>query len=68
VIVVLAALDRAAFDAVTILGHNLLGSRSSFGLPAITDFGARIEHTAGDADVEVTRRWAAKRSTDLDPT
>ena len=38
VIVMLAALDRADFDAVTIRGPNLLGSRGGFGLPAITDF------------------------------
>jgi len=67
VIVMLAALDRADFDAVTILGHNLRGSGGGFGLPAITDFGAGIEQAAGNADVDETRKWLAELSTYLDP-
>jgi PAS domain S-box-containing protein len=67
VIVMLAALDRADFDAVTILGHNLRGSGGGFGLPAITDFGAGIEHAAGDADIDETRKWVGDLSTYLDP-
>lgn len=67
VIVMLAALDRADFDAVIILGHNLRGSGGGFGLPAITDFGVGIETSAGEANDAETRKWLGALSTYLDP-
>jgi PAS domain S-box-containing protein len=67
VIAMLAALDRADFDSIVILGHNLRGSGGGFGLPAITDFGAGIEQSAGEADDSGTRRWLEELSTYLDP-
>jgi len=67
VIAMLASLDRADFDSVTILGHNLRGSGGGFGLQAITDFGAGIEQAAGEADVDVTRKWVGDLSNYLDP-
>jgi PAS domain S-box-containing protein len=68
VIAMMAALDRADFDAVTIMGHNLRGSGGGFGLPAITDFGAGIEQSATEADDGATRKWLGELSTYLDPT
>jgi len=67
VIVMLAALDRADFDAVIILGHNLRGSGGGFGLQAITDFGVGIEQSAADADDSGTRKWLGELSNYLDP-
>jgi len=67
-IVMLAALDRADFDAVIILGHNLRGSGGGFGLQAITDFGSGIEQSAGEADDSGVRRWLDELSSYLDPS
>jgi PAS domain S-box-containing protein len=50
------ALERADFEAVTILGHNMRGSGGAFGFQAITDFGARLEQAAADADIGKSRR------------
>jgi HPt (histidine-containing phosphotransfer) domain-containing protein len=50
------ALDRADFEAVTILGHNMRGSGGAFGFQAITDFGAGLERAAADADIGASRR------------
>jgi PAS domain S-box-containing protein len=66
VVSMLAALDRADFEAVIILGHNLRGSGGGFGLQAITDFGAGIELSAGDADDGGTRRWLGELTAYLD--
>ncbi|MDH4386422.1 MAG: PAS domain S-box protein [Caulobacter sp.] len=67
VILMLAALDQADFKAVIIMGHNLRGSGGGFGLQAITDFGASIEHSAGEADEDGARRWVNALSSHLDP-
>jgi DNA-binding response OmpR family regulator len=66
VVSMLAALDRADFEAVIILGHNLRGSGGGFGMQAITDFGEGIELSAGDADDGGTRRWLRDLSTYLE--
>ena len=66
VVLMLAALDRTDFDSVIILGHNLRGSGGGFGLQAITDFGAGIELSAGEADDSGTRKWLNELSTYLD--
>ena len=68
VIVMLAALDRADFDAVIILGHNLRGSGGGFGLQAITDFGSGIEQSASEADDSGARKWLGELSAYLDET
>ncbi|HZZ33240.1 MAG TPA: ATP-binding protein [Phenylobacterium sp.] len=56
------ALDRADFEAVTILGHNLRGSGGGFGFPAITDIGAGLEGAAERSDADASREWVAKLS------
>jgi PAS domain S-box-containing protein len=66
VALMLAALDRADFAAVIILGHNLRGSGGGFGLQALTDFGACIEQSASEADAPRTRGWLGQLSTYLD--
>jgi len=67
VVSMLSALDRADFDAVILLGHNLRGSGGGFGLQAITDFGTGIEQSAGEGDDGSARRWLKELSTYLDP-
>jgi PAS domain S-box-containing protein len=56
------ALDRADFEAVTVLGHNLRGSGGGFGFPAITDIGAGLEDAAEKSDADASRKWVAKLS------
>jgi PAS domain S-box-containing protein len=56
------AIDRADFEAVTILGHNLRGSGGGFGFPAITDIGAGLEGAAERSDAAASRKWVAKLS------
>ena len=60
------ALDRADFQAVTILGHNLRGSGGGFGFQAITDIGAGLEQAAGVSDIEVSRDWVGRLTSYLD--
>jgi PAS domain S-box-containing protein len=66
VIVMLDALDRADFGAVTILGHNMKGSGDMFGFRAITDIGAALQEAAESADADESRRWVGKLSSCLD--
>jgi len=60
------ALDRADFQTVTILGHNLRGSGGGFGFQTITDIGARLEQAAEEADVNESRRWVAELTSCLE--
>jgi len=66
VVTMRAALDRADFEAVTILGHNMRGSGGAFGFLAITDLGAGLEQAAGDADFGASRRLVDELSGYLD--
>ncbi len=66
VIAMLAALDSGDFQAVMIVGHNLRGSGGGFGFQMITDIGAGLEQSAGDADTDVSRRWVGELSSYLD--
>ncbi|WP_293368763.1 PAS domain S-box protein [Phenylobacterium sp.] len=59
------ALNRADFEAVTIVGHNLRGSGGGFGFPVITDIGAGLESAAEEADAQASRKWLAKLSSYL---
>jgi PAS domain S-box-containing protein len=60
------ALDRADFDVVTLLGHNLRGSGGGFGFQGITDIGAGLEEAAIRSDLEASRKWVAELSRYLD--
>ena len=66
VILMQAALDRADFEAVAILGHNLRGSGGSFGFQDITELGAGLEQTCEDTDLAGTRRLLGALSRYLD--
>ncbi len=60
------ALDRADFEAVTILGHNLRGSGGGFGFQAITDLGAGLEQACEDTDLGRARKLLNDLSSYLD--
>ena len=60
------ALDRADFEAVTILGHNMSGSGGGFGFQAITDIGAALELASKSADTDASRKWVGELSSYLD--
>jgi PAS domain S-box-containing protein len=60
------ALDRADFEAVTILAHNMRGSGGAFGFQAITDIGAGLEQAAESADADASRKWVTELSSYLD--
>ncbi len=60
------ALDRADFETVTILGHNLRGSGGGFGYQAITDFGAGLEQASADNDLDGARKLLSELSSYLD--
>ena len=66
VVTMIAALDRADFVTVTILGHNLRGSGGGFGFQAITDIGAGLEQAADAADIGASRKWLGELSGYLD--
>jgi len=55
-----AALDRADFQTVVILGHNLRGSGCGFGFQAITNIGAGLEQAAEAADLVASRHWVGE--------
>jgi len=66
IVLMLEALDRADFEVVVILGHNLRGSGGGFGFQAITDIGAGLERAAEGADIAVSRRLVGDLSRYLD--
>jgi PAS domain S-box-containing protein len=60
------ALDRADFETVVILGHNMRGSGGAFGFQVITDIGAGLEQAAERADADALRKWVSELSQCLD--
>ncbi len=62
VIALTEALDRADFETMTILGHNLRGSGGGFGFQTITDLGADIEQASEDADPDRARALVTELS------
>ncbi len=60
------ALDRADFEAVVILAHNMRGSGGGFGFQTITDLGAAIEQAADNGDLDAARKWVTELSLYLD--
>jgi CheY-like chemotaxis protein len=65
VIAVLDALDRADFETVKFLGHNMRGSGSNYGFRAITDIGAALQQAAESADTHASRKWVGELSSYL---
>jgi PAS domain S-box-containing protein len=65
VIAMLDALDRADFETVTVLGHNLRGSGGSFGFQAITHIGGALQQAAESADIDASRKLVGELSSFL---
>jgi len=66
IVLMLEALNRADFEVVVILGHNLRGSGGGFGFQAITDIGASLEQAAEGVDMDMSRRLIGELSRYLD--
>jgi CheY-like chemotaxis protein/HPt (histidine-containing phosphotransfer) domain-containing protein len=66
VIVMHDALNRADFQAVTIIGHNMRGSGGAFGFQPITDLGAALEQAGGEAEIERARTLLDELASYLD--
>ena len=60
------ALDRADFETVTLLGHNMRGSGGAYGFQLITDIGTELQHAAETADGHASRKWVGELSLYLD--
>ncbi len=50
-VAIAAALGRGDFEVIRSIGHNLKGTGTSYGLPEITEVGARLEQAAKERDV-----------------
>jgi len=66
VIAMTDALDRADFEAVAVLGHNLQGSGGAYGFQAITELGASLQQASERADATASRKWIGALSSYLD--
>jgi CheY-like chemotaxis protein len=62
----LDALDRADFETVTMLGHQMRGSGGAYGFQAITDIGAALQLAGENADSDASRKWVGELSSYLD--
>jgi HPt (histidine-containing phosphotransfer) domain-containing protein len=51
-----AALARADYDAIRVVGHNLRGCGAGYGFAAITDVGTDLERAAKSGDAGEMRR------------
>src|SRR5580765_4757426 len=61
-----AALKRADYENVRILGHNMKGTGAGYGLNRITEIGASLEQAAGRREPEEIRARAAELARYLD--
>ena len=66
IIVMRDALDRADFETVRSLGHQMSGTGALFGFRFISDTGVAIEQAAESSNVEASRDWVEKLSNYLD--
>jgi len=66
VITMLDALDRADFETVTMLGHQMRGSGGAYGFQTITDIGAALQLASESADIDASRKSVGDMSSYLD--
>ena len=66
VIAMLGALDLGDFATVEHLGHGMKGAGGSYGFAAISDIGGALEHAAGNADNDASRKWVGELTRYLD--
>jgi PAS domain S-box-containing protein len=62
----LSALDRADFETVTMLGHQMRGSGGAYGFQPITDIGAALQQASESADIDASRKSVGDMSNYLD--
>ena len=58
--------EHIDFEALSGIGHKLKGEGGSYGLDAISLYGAEIERAARSRDAEAIRRYANELATYLD--
>jgi Hpt domain len=66
IIVMRDALDRADFEIVRSLGHQMRGTGAMYGLQFISDTGCAIEQAAEISNIDASRYWVGKLSSYLD--
>ena len=60
VVAILLALDKADFDTVMAIAHNMRGAGGGYGFPTITNIGAALELGARNADNVASRMWVGE--------
>ena len=65
VVAMLGALDKADFDTVQFIAHNIRGAGGGYGFPTITNIGAALELGAVNADQASSRMWIGELSSYL---
>ncbi|MDQ6618967.1 MAG: PAS domain S-box protein [Pseudomonadota bacterium] len=63
---ILAAIERADFETIGSLGHDMKGAGGSWGFARITDIGAVLEQAALSADAAMSRKSVGELSSYLD--
>jgi len=66
IIVMRDALDRADFETVRSLGHQMSGTGTMYGFRFISDTGGAIEQAAESSNIDMSRDWVGKLSNYLD--
>jgi len=66
IIVMRDALDRADFETVRSLGHQMSGTGTMYGFRFISDTGGAIEQAAESSNIDASRNWVGKLSNYLD--
>jgi len=66
IVVMRDALDRADFDTVRSLGHQMSGTGAMYGFQFISDTGGAIEHAAEISNLDASRDGVGELSNYLD--
>jgi PAS domain S-box-containing protein len=66
IIVMRDALDRADFETVRSLGHQMRGTGAMYGFRFISDTSSAIEQAAESCNIDASRDWVGKLSNYLD--
>ena len=58
-VALLTALANADFEAIAFIAHQMKGSGGAFGFQGLSDLGDVLEHAAGAADLDLSRKAVA---------
>ena len=61
-----SGVDRADFEPVTTLGHQLCGAGGMFGFERLSEIGAGLEQAGSNADTAMALRWLTTMTACLD--